>query len=215
MSLVTVKLHGFMANKYAPEVQLAGNTLKQIMNGLKHRFGPKFKHDIAENDWHLVSGTAELDDSTEEIAESELGWKLRNRVLHFVPVVIGAAKRFLQIIVGVVLIAIDYFTYGASGGTLTAAGIALIVGGVVSLVFAPKPPPGQGNDEDGGGSSVFGGAVNITSQGGVKPLIFGRVNRAASVIISSDFSTDQVAQNVDPGTPSTDVDVDNNNVNLP
>lgn len=200
MTTTTVTLHGFMAEKYGKEVEVAGNTIKQVMNGLKFRLGNEFRQDIIDNDWHVVTGTGEKEE--EALSESDLPNKLTSRTLHLIPV-IQAAKKFVQIIIGVVLIAISIYFPGPWSPYLMQAGIGMIISGVVNLIFAPKPP-GGGQGDDSSGSYVFNGAINITTQGGVKPIIFGKVDRCGSVIISSDFSTDIIAQNDDQGLPSTD-----------
>lgn len=199
--LRTIKFHGFMAKKYGKEVTLAGDSIQKLMAGLISRFGPKFKEDIRTNDWHLVRGDADAE-KPDEVHEAELGLKLTNQVLHFVPVVVNAAKKYINIIVGVILVIAGSFIPGAQA--LVPIGYSMIVGGVVNLLFAPKIPQ-MGLDSQDTGSYVYNGAVNITYQGGVKPIIYGRVQRAGAVVISTDFSTDKITNNTttDPGNVDT------------
>lgn len=198
--IITIKLHGFLGKKYGEEVKMAGANIGQIMQGLKSRFGPQFKEDIRTNDWHLVPG--DIDTAAEALVHAELGLALKEKILHFVPV-IEASKKFFQIIIGVILVLVGTFVPGAQA--LIPIGYSMIVGGIVNLIFAPKMPnAGQYQNEDQA-SYVFNGAVNITSQGGVKPIIAGRVRRAGAVVISSDFSTDNIVDTITaPQNQSTD-----------
>lgn len=198
--MTTIVFHGFMAEKYGPSVTLAGSTIEQLMNGLKHRFGPQFKQDVADHDWHLVPGDIETAKEDDALSQAELGLALKDTTLHLVPV-FQAAKKFVQVIVGIILVIVGSYVPGAQA--LVPIGWSMIIGGVINLVFAPKLPNLGANNEESG-SYIFNGAVNITSQGGVKPIIAGRVRRAGAVIISTDFSTKQIAQNTNPGTGSTD-----------
>lgn len=204
-----VKLYGFMAKKYGKSITVAGTSMRQILDGLKYRFGKAFHIDIEENNWVLVNGKTLK--TGREISQDELQLKLAERVLHLVPAAIGLAKRFAQIIVGIILLVAAYFGYG--NAETVKLGIMLIVGGVLNLVFAPKLP-GLGADAQEG-NYVYNGAVNVTTQGGAIPVIFGEVHRCASVVISSNFSTDEVGQLVDPGTGETDTDTGETFIDLP
>lgn len=205
-----VKLYGFMAKKYGKSITVAGNSMRQILDGLKHRFGKAFHIDIEKNNWILVSGKTLK--TGKEIPQEELQLRLADKVLHLVPEAIGLAKRFAQIIVGIILLVAAYFGYG--NADTVKLGIMLIIGGVLNLVFAPAPPKGFGSDGQEG-NYIYNGAVNVTTQGGAIPVIFGEVHRCASVVISSNFSTDEVAQLVDPGTGETHEDTGETFIDLP
>ena len=125
MNTVTVRMHGFMRQKYGKEVTLAGNSIKKIMAGLKHRFGQSIVEDIAANNWHLVKGKNLRNPN--EMSEEQLGLNLNTDVLHLIPATVKAAQRFAQIIVGIILIVASYY---GGGPQCFAAGVSLIVGGV-------------------------------------------------------------------------------------
>ncbi len=184
MTVQTIHLHGFMGKKYGKTVKLAGENMYQIMSGLVSRFGPQFKEDVRANNWHICEGkVAAGNDLNEEEVKHK---KLNKKTLHLVPVVEGASSA-LRIIIGIVLIVVGaYFGQGWA----VQMGIAMVLGGVVEMLTKPKnQSPTQSQDQRG--SSIYNGAVNVTTQGGPIPLIYGRVQRASSVVISTDFSSDE------------------------
>jgi predicted phage tail protein len=187
MTTLTVKLHGFLGKKYAKSVALSGANMFQIMSGLVSRFGPEFKEDIRQHNWHVCEGKVAPEN---DIGQNELDKPLTKKVLHLVPAVAGSSAA-VRIIIGVALIL--YGTFGAAyggGPWATNMGIALVMGGVVEMLTRPKTQtPVQAQDQRG--SSIYNGALNVTTQGGPVPLVYGRVQRASSVVISTDFSSDE------------------------
>lgn len=112
--------------------------------------------------------------------------------IRFVPIIEGAGNVF-RIVVGVVLLIVDYMTCYASGGYLSAMGAALILGGVAGML-APKPNMSQGsvgNAADSRSSYYFDGPANTTSQGAPVPLIYGRC-MVGSQAISAAVTVDQL-----------------------
>jgi predicted phage tail protein len=181
----TIHLHGFMGQKYGKSVKLAGNNLFQVMSGLVSRFGPGFKEDIRTNDWHLCEGKVKAGN---DIGEEEITKNLTKKTLHLLPAVKGESAA-LRIVLGVVLLVVAYLV-PATAPWLVPMGASLILGGVVEILTKPKTgSPSQPQDQRG--SSIYNGAVNVTTQGGPVPLIYGRVSRASSVVISTDFSSDE------------------------
>jgi predicted phage tail protein len=183
MTVRTIKLHGFMGQKYTKTIKLDGENLFQIMSGLASRFGPKFKEDIRSNNWHIVEGRVK---DKRDIGTEELDKKLTSPVLHLIPAVAGASGA-LRVVLGVVMMVVGYY-YGQAWLIQLGAGMAL--GGVAEMLTKPVTAGPTQTQAGGVGSLIYNGAVNVSSQGGAIPLIYGRVQRASSVIISADFSSD-------------------------
>lgn len=179
-----IKLHGFMGKKYGKQVELAGDNMFQLMSGLVSRFGPGFKEDIRVNDWHLIK---EKRSDKKDIGQEELGMTLRCKVLHLVPAIAGKSGGVRIIIGAVMIVAGVYFEQP----WLVNLGASLMLGGAMELLIKPpiQEPTQSQNDA---GSYLYNGAVNVTSQGGPIPLVYGRVTRASSVVITTDFSSDQL-----------------------
>ena len=182
MTTQTIHLHGFLGQKYAKSVKLYGDNLFQIMSGLVSRFGPQFKEDVRSNDWHIVEGKVQPGN---DLDEKELGKKLTKKSLHLIPAVRGASAA-LRVIIGVII-----FAVGAYFGQpwLMAIGASLVIGGVTEMLTKSKTASSDKGDQRA--SSIYNGALNVTTQGGPVPLIYGRVARASSVVISTDFSSDE------------------------
>jgi predicted phage tail protein len=119
----------------------------------------------------------------------ELDTRLNDKEIHLVPAITGKSSA-LRVIIGVVLI-IASFYFPAAAPWLMSAGVGMALGGVAEMLT--KPPTAQAKQKDDDtGSFIYNGAVNVSSQGGPVPLLYGRVQRASSVLISTDFSSDDI-----------------------
>jgi len=188
--MITVHLYGLLAKKYkTKKVEVAEGNLLQVINGLCHRFGTDFKEDVRVGSWTAIKGRK---NSKKDIGEGEVHDPIMEKTIHFLPAIIGASA-VARIIVGIILIVVgvygSIFTAGQSS-FLVMQGVGLILGGVIELLTKPKNgvPTQQENEK---ATPVYNGAVNVTSQGGAIPWIYGRVQHASSVVISTDFSSDE------------------------
>ena len=97
----------------------------------------------------------------------------------------------MLIIVGVVLL----FTPAAEiAPFVIEAGVALTIGGIMTLFFGPKNPlagTDRGEQTDQNPSYLFNGPVNTIKQGGPVPLLYGRM-MVGSQVISSGITTSQL-----------------------
>lgn len=182
-TLKTIHFHGFLASKYGKSVKLAGENMFQIMSGLVSRFGPQFKEDIRTHNWHITEGQVKPGN---DIGEEQLSKNLAKKTVHLLPAVAGSSAA-LRVVLGVILIVVGAY-FGQAW--LVQIGVGLALGGVVEMLTKPKNG-GPTQSQDQRGSAIYNGAVNVTSQGGPIPLLYGRVKRASSVVISTDFSSDE------------------------
>ncbi|MGH6646206.1 hypothetical protein [Aquabacterium sp.] len=179
----TIKLHGFLGQKYAKTVKLDADNVFQIMSALVSRFGPGFKEDVRVNSWHVISGPQRPENALDE---QDLAHQLKHKTLHLVPAVQGGSGA-VRVIVGVVLMVVGAY-FGQ--GWLVQIGASLALGGVVEMLSKP-PTAGARQNQDDNASHIYNSAVNVTSQGGAIPRIYGRVQRCSSVVIATDFSSDE------------------------
>jgi predicted phage tail protein len=182
----TLHLHGFMGKKYAKTVTLAADNMFQLMSGLTSRFGPGFKNDVRDGNWHLTDGAMKVgnDLGNEDVAP---GRKLKSKHIHLMPAVEGASAA-LRIVIGVVIVAVGVYLHQP---WLVAIGASLILGGVTQMLTkTPKASTADGSDQQA--SYIYNGAVNVDSQGGPIPIGYGRFVRASSVLIATDFSSDEI-----------------------
>jgi predicted phage tail protein len=173
-----------MGKKYGKTVKLAGENMFQLMSGLVSRLGPQFKEDVRLNNWHLIRGKMK---DKRDIGEAELKDAIEDKEIHLVPAVAGKSSA-LRVVLGVVIFAVGvYFNQP----WIMSIGATMALGGVAEMLT--KPPTAQAQQkQDDKGSFIYNGAVNVSSQGGPVPLLYGRVQRASSVLISTDFSSDDI-----------------------
>lgn len=190
--LRTVHLNGVLKQFSKKPVQVSGDTTQMVMQGLFCMFGPRFKQIIREGQWHLTRGKKlkELADADESIGEEELAFNLgKTTEIHLYPAV-KAKGAIARIVVGAVLVVIGYFVPPLAP-ILYKAGAALILGGI-SEMLAPKPRTNQQQQSGQNASFLFNGTVNVTEQGGAVPIVYGRVRRASSLVLSAGISTENM-----------------------
>lgn len=139
-----------------------------------------------------------------DLGEHELSMRLGNaKELHIVPVIAGAGgtgRAIGKIVVGVALVAAAVFVpvLGATAflgttlaGVAGSVGLSLALSGV-STLLTKAPQTQSGNAAvDQRASFLFGGQLNVTTQGGPVPCVYGRF-RVGSVLISAGLSVDQI-----------------------
>lgn len=182
----TIHLHGYMAEKYGKTVTMSAANLFQLMRGLVSRFGPQFKEDVRVGRWHLTDGAVK---SGNDIAQDDVRGSLlfKHKHVHLLPEVVGASAA-LRVIVGIVLIIAGvYFEQP----WMVQLGASMVLGGVAEMLTKP-PKTGGDKGQENKGSYIYNSAVNVTTQGGPIPLGYGRVSRASSVLITTDFSSDEI-----------------------
>ena len=192
-----IHLHGELADKFGKDpIMLEVETAAMITRGLISRFGQEFREIIRNGAFEFLC----LKDSKKTYVHDEMTatMMLDADEVHITPVVEGSGK-FGQIIMGVVLIVVGAVAtvYGQPwGANVSAAGIAMVAGGVVQLLM-PSPSVAALSNErpDARPSFVFNGAVNVYEQGGPVPLVYGRF-KAGSVIVSAGFDVERIGYNV-------------------
>lgn len=127
--------------------------------------------------------------------------------IRIVPVVAGAGKGLGQILLGVAMIALAYPTGGMSltaGAAWTAGGaqlagyvggsigVALVLGGVSQMLFAPKAASSTEKAENVP-SYAFDGAINTVNQGNPVPLLYGGPLIVGSQVISAGLAAEPLA----------------------
>jgi predicted phage tail protein len=182
--LHTIKFQGFLGKKYGKEVSLAGANMFQLMAGLVHRFGPEFKEDIRTSNWHVYVGSKKQ----RNLGEEDLANPIKDRVIHLTPA-IGGGSAAVRIVIGAVLVVAGVY-FG--NPWLVKVGAALVLGGVVEMLTKPKAGMAPTDRSDEAASALYNGVVNVTEQGTPVPIICGRVQRASSVVISLDVSSEEI-----------------------
>jgi predicted phage tail protein len=202
-SLVNIKLHGALGKQVGREswkmaVSSVGEAMRAIESQSKKLYKSLIKNDKQNIKYRVLINEKdflydkEKDINTKEgVQSSELIREFKNlESIDIVPVVEGADfKDVFAIIVGIVLIVLGVFTYGATtqmGMALIAGGLGLVAAGVANLL-TPMPEFGDFREIEGGGrtSYLFAGPVNTVREGGPIFIGYGRLMVGSQVIQSS------------------------------
>lgn len=140
--------------------------------------------------YHIV---VENEDGTkEELSESTYTMQRKAKKIRIVPIIAGAGA-VARIIIGAVAVVVgavlSFYGFGA-GTPLIAAGVSMMIGGVVELL-SPRPKASDGSQRQDKTSYYFNGPVNTTDQGVPVPLIYGRI-LVGSQAVSARVSIDQL-----------------------
>jgi len=185
--LRTIHLHGSLGARFGKEHRLDVENIFQLMGALESRLGVAFKEAIRVGKWHIFDGAKKKGNDR---SEETLSVPLSKRTFHIFPVIEGRSAAF-RIVIGVVLMVASVFVPALAPYAVQvfAAGFSLTVGGITELLTKPKGMDKR-DQLDEGKSSIFNSVRNVTTQGGPIPLIYGRVRRASSVVISADFASE-------------------------
>lgn len=192
--MITLHLHGSIAEKYGESFRLAAKTPAELIHALAKQI-PGFQQDIEANDWHVVRGDPENgDDCDEEKLRLQMA---DGEEVHLLPAVAGAGSGggLFTVILGVVLIAVGALTFGttsAVGIGLIAGGAGLVVGGIVQMTMTMPGAQGSTESADNRASFLFDGPRNQSTQGVAIPRGYGRC-RVGSIVISAGLDAEDVA----------------------
>lgn len=110
------------------------------------------------------------------------------REVRVVPVIEGSKRAgVFQTIIGVVLIALSYFT----GGSTLAAGVAMVAGGVVQMLSPQAAGLKQSAAPENLPSYAFGSAKNTTASGNPVPICIGERRWGGAIISASIYAEDK------------------------
>lgn len=191
MNVKTIKLSGSMARMFGREHKLAVRTPAEAIRALiatKPGF-EKYLMEAKDNGIVFTVFTGK-----KNIGEEELSNPTGRDEIRFIPVLAGSKKGgVLQVIVGVVLVAVGAVVQAWMGGSpnpfstyMYGAGISMIVGGVIQMLT--PVPRNQERKDDERRSYVFNGAVNVRAQGNPVGLLYGELI-VGSAVVSAGIST--------------------------
>jgi predicted phage tail protein len=190
----TVMLYGFLGREFGRvhryDVRSPAEAVRAMCVTLKG-----FRKAVADGGYYrvLVAGKDSLtaDQLVHPVSQRES--------IRIVPVVSGAKNGWGQVILGAVLLAVAVVgmifapQFAPVWGVVGDAGFALMLGGVVQLLFAPKTAESTANDRpENRPSYTFDGAVNTAAQGNPVPVFYGGPLIIGSQVISAGLSVEQI-----------------------
>lgn len=185
-----VYLHGSLAKSYGSKPLLIdAENMYVLTRGMFSMLGSQFKETIRNGSWNIHKGKR---NDVNYIAASEINMGLgKSEEIHFYPA-IKAQSGVLRVIVGIVLVVVGFLVPGAQ--PLIGIGASMALGGI-SQLLAPKPKmttQTQQTATAANPSFIFNGTVNVNEQGGPPPLIYGRVQRASSLVLSAGLTVENI-----------------------
>lgn len=184
----TLFLHGFLKEKYGESFELDVLSPAEAVRAICVQV-PGFMEDIRKGVWHVLRGPLDRKDSDdEEKIHLALGTETE---VHLLPAVQGANDGFLTAVVGIALVAVGVFTFGAA---LIGAGAGMAVGGIIQMTTKlPSGNPASQESADSRPSFLFDGPVNTSSQGLAVPRGYGRL-KIGSVVISAGLYAEEFSE---------------------
>ncbi|KAF0623847.1 MULTISPECIES: tail assembly protein [Acinetobacter calcoaceticus/baumannii complex] len=217
--LKTIKLYGILGQKFGREFKLDVENTREAVRALAvqlsgfesfmmhaHEHGLAFAIFLKGKNTSNRRGRKKptiYDHQTkriisgENIGEEQLDMKTDAEIIHIVPRVIGAGGNngVLQVVLGIVMMVVGYFTFGATstvGAALIASGFGMTVGGVASMLM-PKIDTIQNQNQDGNRANKgFGSAVTTAAQGYPVPILYGRREVGGFVLSAGQYPEDQM-----------------------
>ena len=178
--MTTIKLYGHLGQRFGRIHHFAVQSPAEALRALKANFRD-FAQYLAE---HSAPGyrvvTDRGDRSVEQLAEPMGGASIK-----IVPYVAGAGNGVGQFILGAVLVGVGFIVLESP--MLVQFGLAMMIGGVSQMLFAPPKPAGPSNGAVNQPSYAFNGAVNTSAQGNPVPVCYGRLLVGSQVISGGEY----------------------------
>lgn len=187
-----VILTGELADKFQPSFELDVQSAAEAVHALTIVLDG-FKNHLIETQEDFYALTV----GNEEIDENNFGLYYQGDII-ISPVVSGAGKGFGKVLLGAALIGASIWLSGptfAGSKVLALAskglgnlGFSLALGGVSQMLFGSQKSPDTGSGKP---SFAFSGPQNVSDQGGVVPVVYGRVI-TGSVVASVGLSSQDI-----------------------
>jgi predicted phage tail protein len=187
--MTKVVLYGNLREKYGESFTVYIHSAAEAFVALGEQL-PGFYKDIYEGSWCIRRGDTFLSQECLSIGMGE-------EDLHIMPSAVGAKSEWIPIIIGVALMVVATPAGGSilgilkGGVELTAmqsiafgAGVAMTLGGVSQMLFAPTLSGPEGEREENGvrKNGIFSGDWNLSKEGQVIPIIYGRMRVGSQVV---------------------------------
>lgn len=191
--MVTVRFYGSLkqfGTQFELDCQDTAEVIRALCNQIKG-----FRQHLQQGFYKVRIGKEYLDN---RYLDKGLFYKLKEGMtVHFTPVLQGAKKGgVFQAVLGVALVGAALLLgpvgLGVLGSTsammMGAMGASMLLGGVAQMLTKTPSMSNGFNDQDKKQSTAFSGLQNMTAQGQVVPLSYGRI-MCGSMIVSQGVET--------------------------
>ncbi|MFU8927584.1 tail assembly protein [Acinetobacter puyangensis] len=213
--LKTIKLYGVLAEKFGKQFKLDVASPKEAMRALSVMIPGFEKFMIHAHEQGLgfaifldqgisnrrgkkrvscYDAASKRHITGENIGIDQVDMTTSSSVIKIVPRVLGAGGNngLIQVVLGVVMVAVGYFTFGATsayGAALIGAGIGMTVGGIASMLMPTVTA--QDQNQDGNKANFgFGGAVTTVAQGNPVPILRGEREIGGFIASAGQYTED-------------------------
>jgi predicted phage tail protein len=185
--LTTIKLCGELGKKFGKVHKFAVASVAEAVKAMTVIL-PGFQAELMNSKDRGMAYAVFID--KDNVGREEFANPVAGRTIKFVPILRGSKSGgILQVVLGVVLIAISYFVPALAPYTLP-LGISMVLGGVINLL-SPQQNISSKNNPNNGTSYNFSGPVNTSAQGNPVPLLYGRMIVGSAVISAGIFAEDK------------------------
>lgn len=194
--LVTVELGAGFGGAFQEKWDLSVVNAKQAINLIDANCGGQFINWMRTNRdkySHYHIKIEKHDGSCIELSDQtfKMDSRLSNiKSIRITPILKGSGGKvasWFQVIVAVVVIVVSCIWFNPAG---IAAGIGMLVGGVMGLIASNTSDDNKGADNKN--STYFNGPKNTVAQGNPVQLIYGKKILVGSQIVSSSFEIEQI-----------------------
>lgn len=219
--LVKVRLHGELARVCGRDIfELAVTSVRETLSAIHHLTKQKSTklfidlHDKVR--WNIKVNGHSLDGSDPNVGDL-MCIEQNLDTVEIYPVMQGSKFNWLEAILGALLIVVGIVLMFIPGGqflgvplgiigfNLALGGVALLLGGLITLFASPSQgkSPGVQQKATGTPSYLFSGSINVVNQGGPVPIAYGKVI-CGSVLIAATITSNNIiyvgAPNATSGT---------------
>ncbi len=184
-----VVLHGELGRRYGKVHHFAVASAAEAVRALAANFRG-FEVDLARGNERGVA--YQVWAGGHNLAVDDLRMHSAGRI--YISPVIQGSKRAgaLETILGVVLIVVgvvlDYFSFGTAGNYFVFAGVSMLAGGIIQMLAGVPNQDGKNRVK----SAFFDGPVNTTAQGNPVPIGYGRMI-VGSAVLSGGISIEDLS----------------------
>ena len=189
--LKTIRLYGVLGATFGRVHRLAVDTRQEAIKALGVII-PGFERFLLTSKSRGLAYA--IFDGKRNLAHDELDFIVAGDI-RIAPVIIGSKQAGLfQTILGAVLIAVGYFTFGTTstiGVGMMMGGASMALGGVMQMLTPVQGGISMRQSPDNKPSYAFGGPVNSIAQGNPVPILYGRRRVGGAIISAGIYAEDQ------------------------
>lgn len=189
--LKTIRLYGVLGATFGRVHRLAVDTRQEAIKALGVII-PGFERFLLTSKSRGLAYA--IFDGKRNLAHDELDFIVAGDI-RIAPVIIGSKQAGLfQTILGAVLIAVGYFTFGTTstiGVGMMMGGASMALGGVMQMLTPVQGGISMCQSSDNKPSYAFGGPVNSIAQGNPVPILYGRRRVGGAIISAGIYAEDQ------------------------